>query len=413
MNTRPGRRDALWSDASSAHSGSNQTCSEGCLVRRCRHGHGPTPCCVKRLQAEWPIDCRELPYGCAFNTSSAHWQRGSVIVDLHALPRFEPSDSCPSIRDVLNTASSERWRVWQDCAEGCWDEQLDEQTLGEKGLQGLACGAGCIMTGCQLRRGAPCCTKRAAARWDVPCELLPYGCATGRSWDPERAERLTELTLPDPSGISVTAGSSVVSVVDLQAVPLLEPSEHCPSFEDVLNTGRKQRWQLWDDVRSDGSDRCADRCYQPRGCASGSHAPCCVVRRRAVWTLPSATDEPHGCKGLPHGCSGRLARYGLTYVDWGSFARAVFVSGWAAFIARWICAVAAVVAGLLLLATAWLASRRRLRRRLPMSTLGALIIWAATVALQQAAAQASASTDRSVETVLSDLGEPHYVLQSL
>ena len=421
MNTNPSRRAALWKDASSPASLHNRTCSEGCFVRRCQHGDAVTPCGVKRLQAEWPVDCQELPYGCAFNRESEQWLRRSVIVDQHALPQFEPSESCPSIRDVLNTASVDRWHAWQDCTEGCWDERQDESGKDEE--HGMACGAGCILIGCQLRSGSPCCLKRAAAIWDVPCELLPFGCATGSGqWSVELAEHailgnehasFLDTPFLDANGASVGASiTSDASVVDLEAVPRLEPSDQCPSFEDVLNTGRKKRWELWDDVRSDGLDRCADRCYQPHGCASGAHAPCCVVRRRAVWPEPLA-HEMHKCSGLPYGCSGRLARHGLFYVDWNSFAHAVFVSGWAACIARWICAAAAFVAGLLLLTTMWLASRRRLRRRLPVATLASLIVCVATLAVERAAASVSAITDRSVERVLAELGEPPYLLDSL
>jgi uncharacterized membrane protein YjjP (DUF1212 family) len=121
----------------------------------------------------------------------------------------------------------------------------------------------------------------------------------------------------------------------------------------------------------------------------------------------------HKCSGLPYGCSGRLARHGLYYVDWNSFTHAVFVSGWAACIARWFCAAAAFVAGLLLLTTVWLASQRRLRRRLPVATLASLIVCMATLAAERAAASVSAITDRAVERVLAELGEPPYLLDSL
>jgi len=97
------------------------------------------------MQAVWWADCSDMPYGCHSRVTVTDWK---------AVPKLEPSSSCPAREDVLNTMASMRWRLWndRDCAEGC--------TLAR-------CG-----------RIVPCCVRRQRAIYAQHCWQLPYRCSS-------------------------------------------------------------------------------------------------------------------------------------------------------------------------------------------------------------------------------------------
>lgn len=84
--------------------------------------------------------------------------------------------------------------------------------------------------------------------------------------------------------------------------PTLRPSARCPTWEDVMNTGSKWRWDLWQEGGSpsatnsapDGTDKCPSGCVV-KNCNGGNQAPCCVKRASATFAAE--------CEALPYGCS--------------------------------------------------------------------------------------------------------------
>ena len=141
MNTAPAQRWRVWDD--STINGRANNCSDGCTISKC--SSTPVPCCVRRMQAVWWADCSDMPYGCHSRVTVTDWK---------AVPKLEPSSSCPAREDVLNTMASMRWRLWndRDCAEGC--------TLAR-------CG-----------RIVPCCVRRQRAIYAQHCWQLPYRCSS-------------------------------------------------------------------------------------------------------------------------------------------------------------------------------------------------------------------------------------------
>lgn len=166
-----------------------------------------------------------------------------------------------------------------------------------------------------MTRLVPCCVRRRAATWSVPCDTLPHGCGpqgggTFYSMDASASdnnESASERFLPPPT----QRWQPTVRDASSGLVPGLMASEVCPSSEDVLNTAHSARWSTWadpdykphagawrvDGTRSDAMRErdasCSDGCWM-HACANNASAPCCVRRFAANYSV--------ACEELPHGC---------------------------------------------------------------------------------------------------------------
>ena len=190
----------------------------------------------------------------------------------HVPLKVTPSARCPSRPEVLNTALAERWRLWDDgpaCTDGCFLSQ---------------CGA----MGVDV---APCCVKRLAATWSVPCSQMPHGC-------------------PDPASSLLERKGVVVGDVGKLATPIeTEPSDRCPYRGEVANTPPSDRWRIWHDGSPAGKmgKSCTEGCAL-QNCDHGRLNPCCVKRLRVTkWPVP--------CKDLRFGCSESSGKSHLTWVS--------------------------------------------------------------------------------------------------
>lgn len=185
--------------------------------------------------------------------------------------KVTPSAHCPSRPEVLNTALAQRWRMWDDgpeCADGCFVSQCD--------AMGVAV--------------APCCVKRLAATWGVPCSLMPHGC-------------------PDPGSSLLERKGIVVGDVGRLATPKTAPSDRCPYRGDVANTPPRDRWHIWHDGSPEGKmgKACLEGCAL-QNCDHGRLNPCCVKRLKVVeWPIP--------CEALRFGCTASSGRSHLTWVS--------------------------------------------------------------------------------------------------
>ena len=254
LNTPRDKRWILWEAGKTA-----KQCPSGCGLRNCRNNRN-APCCVKRLEASWPVDCELLPYGCSRRHKDL--VPGHVVLDQHAVPKLSRSKRCPAWEDIVNTANGSRWHMW------------------EAGPSTKQCPSGCGLKGCNHGRNAPCCVKRLEASWPMQCGLLPHGCP-----------RIGSNLIPGHY------------VFDQHAVPAVAPSDTCPTREDVLNTAVSKRWEIWTD------ESCLDACRFV-WCDEGRLAPCCVKR-----LLPTFQVD---CAFLPHGCfdpNSTLAMQGVVVRD--------------------------------------------------------------------------------------------------
>ena len=87
--------------------------------------------------------------------------------------------------------------------------------------------------------------------------------------------------------------------------PVTQPSQRCPSWEDIMNTRRTRRWRTWqDEAARDLSNLALERPWTRFNCSEGcvmsfcdhgNVAPCCVRRRLPTWPVP--------CKTLSYGCA--------------------------------------------------------------------------------------------------------------
>ena len=102
-----------------------------------------------------------------------------------------------------------------------------------------------------------------------------------------------------------------ISTLMSRRVPVLVPSERCPSWEDVMNTPGSHRWNLWqvpDDMGQSNETtpqsnettpqrtaqaECRSGCIL-KGCDRGRVGPCCV-RRMAAKALATCDEQPYGC----------------------------------------------------------------------------------------------------------------------
>jgi len=159
-------------------------------------------------------------------------------------PTLSPSENCPAREDVLNTPEAERWNMWND----------------------PSCLEGCVLKHCNKGVLAPCCVRRLAARWSIPCERLPQGCPSQRP----------------------RAKAEYVVVDDKWRIPTIQPSSECPTREDVINTAPLVRNDMWNDAS------CSQGC-RLLSCSASILTPACVRRQRAIFPRP--------CTQLPHGCN--------------------------------------------------------------------------------------------------------------
>ena len=163
LNTNEKERWSMWGDGACSKSCTGTRC-DGCAFSQCNGGR-TAPCCVKRLEPTWPMECRFLPAGC-FDPDTTellvrdkraeeevHRTEWMTVTD--SVPSLSPSHLCPSREDVMNTPSSVRWSLWED----------DKQ-----------CESGCALVHCKRGRAAPCCVKRMKAEWSVSCRRLEHGC---------------------------------------------------------------------------------------------------------------------------------------------------------------------------------------------------------------------------------------------
>ena len=190
-------------------------------------------------------------YRSPLNLELAGSDFGTVLL---SKPIISPSNACPMREDVMNTAARFRWDMWDDAPTNC--------------------SAGCRLKNCDGggHAGAPCCVKRMRAQWQVRCETLPHGCFSENSPNTKQG----------------------IFVVDTQITPELLPSRVCPTREDVMNTRVQERWALWDDRSTDARLNCSAGC-ELRWCEEGRVAPCCVKRRKAVFSVPCVLLVPDGC----------------------------------------------------------------------------------------------------------------------
>ena len=251
LNTPSDSRWTLWS---AGYSRRISLCPSGCIVKNCDVAGRKAPCCVNRMRAVWPIDCKLMPYGCPRNPPDMARER--YVMDARAVPTLQPSSTCPAREDVLNTYQRERWSLWADAT----------------------CADGCNFDMCNGGRLAPCCVKRQVATFHISCLLLPVGCAGANS-------SLSGGLVRDQRADDEIARLEWIAMTE--AVPSLMDSKSCPSREDVMNTPGTMRWSLWYDPD------CSAGCAVAR-CNGGRTTPCCVKRMQATWSVP--------CDGREYGC---------------------------------------------------------------------------------------------------------------
>ena len=189
----------------------------------------------------------------------------------HVPTSLTRSETCPSREDVMNTALSQRWLLWDDgpeCVDGCW--VADCEPFGPSS------------------KVAPCCVRRLAARWAEPCEQMPFGC---------------------PSSTSLYARKDiVVGDMGLLATPTsVVNSTRCPYRGEVANTRPSDRWRIWHDGTPPGimGGGCLEGCAM-QNCRGGLLNPCCVRRLKVEsWPMP--------CESLRFGCSAKSPRNVLVW----------------------------------------------------------------------------------------------------
>jgi hypothetical protein len=89
INTERKQRWTIWSD--------DKDCKDACHVPWCKV-QPETPCCVKRLKAEFSVDCSQLPHGCHVPRSEDSWDGRGRVLDFHQLFQQLPNMNGSKVR---------------------------------------------------------------------------------------------------------------------------------------------------------------------------------------------------------------------------------------------------------------------------------------------------------------------------